>query len=228
MIRRIKSALLDLIFPVRCDGCGSEGGWFCEACAAKVQLQNAQVCPSCRCVSRGGRTCTNCQSSLAGLRVAASYLKNPELAHAVKTLKYKFSLPLARNLGGILTRAVHSTAYGGERVIVPVPLHPRRQRWRGFNQAEMLARAVAAEIDLPLENLLVRTRNTPHQSKLARAARLQNLTNAFAIAPEHSPQNKTVILVDDVASTGTTLLECARTLKKSGAKEVWGLVLARG
>jgi ComF family protein len=228
---QLKHFLLDLIFPIRCIGCGTEGSWFCETCTERVKLKTEQNCPVCWQVSPGGQTCGNCKNKtdLAGLRVAASYEANPELARAVKTLKYKFSDPLATNLGSLLVRAIQTKQnYPGERILVPVPLHPRRKNWRGFNQAELLARTAAEKLNLPVENILLRTKNTPQQARLSRTARLINLKDAFAIQPETNLQNKTVILIDDVASTGATLGECASALRKAGAKSVWGLVLARG
>ena len=167
-------------------------------------------------------------SPLDGLRVAGSYQKNPELAKAIQTLKYKFSDNLAKNLGEILSQSITQKDYSDERVVSFIPLHKKRLRWRGFNQAELLAKQVATNINLPLENLLVRTKNTSQQAKLSRAERLKNLEKAFSLSPCTSLENKTVILVDDVASTTSTLLEAAQVLKKNGAKEVWGLVLARG
>ncbi|MFH1546697.1 MAG: ComF family protein [Patescibacteria group bacterium] len=228
MLSRAKDFLLELVFPVRCVGCRTEGEWFCGVCAKKVRLNEKQFCPLCWQENFGGRLCENCEASLAGLRVAASYERNPELAEAVKTLKYKFSEPLARNLGELLARAVAQKSYASERVVSFIPLHKKRQRWRGFNQAELLARFVAANLGLPLAELLVRTKNTSQQAKLSREERLQNLRDAFALRPDSAVAGKTVILVDDIASTGSTLLEAAKILRSGGAREVWGLVLARG
>lgn len=228
MLSRAKNFLLEIIFPIRCVGCGEEGDWFCENCARKVQLNPQQFCPVCWQANLGGRICERCASPLDGLRVAASYQKNPELAHAIQALKYKFSEPLAANLAAVLARSIRSKNYQAERIIISIPLHKKRLRWRGFNQAELLARFVSQELNLPLERGLIRIKNTPQQAKLSRNERIQNLANAFALAPDFSPLGKTILLVDDVASTGTTLVEAAKILKQNGAREVWGLVLARG
>ncbi|MFH1546721.1 MAG: ComF family protein [Patescibacteria group bacterium] len=228
MFSKFKNSLLEIIFPVRCVGCGEEGEWFCGNCVRKIQLNEKQFCPVCWRENFGGKVCDRCESPLAGIRVAASYEKNPELARAVKTLKYKFSENLADNLAAILARSISSKNYTNERVVSFVPLHKKRLKWRGFNQAELLAQKVSANLSLPLENLLVRSKNTPQQAKLNRAERLQNLKNAFEVSPKFSVVDKTVILVDDISSTGSTLVECAKVLKKAGVGEVWGLVLARG
>ena len=228
MLSKFKNFFLEMIFTVRCVGCGEEGEWFCGNCVRKIQLNQKQFCPICWRENFGGKVCDRCESSLAGIRVAASYEKNPELARAVKTLKYKFSKNLAENLAMILARSVSQKNYTSERVVSFVPLHKKRLKWRGFNQAELLAKKVSMNLNLPLENFLIRTKNTPQQVKLSRKERLQNLKNAFEVSLEFSVVNKTVILVDDISSTSSTLVECAKVLKKAGAKEVWGLVLARG
>jgi len=230
IFKRCCDFVIDLIFPIRCVSCRREGEWFCSSCAAKVSLSQKQFCPVCWNFNLGGKVCENCKTKtpLAGLRVAASYAENPTLASAVKTLKYKFSKPLARNLAGILTRAITQKDYAEERIITAIPLHAKRLRYRGFNQAELLAREVSQNLQLPYEDLLIRNRNTLQQAKLSREKRLQNLRDAFSLASSINLQNKTVILVDDIASTATTLSEAAKVLRAAGAKEVWGLVIARG
>ena len=228
MLLSLKKFCFDLIFPVRCIGCGLEGELLCEECLGRVQLNKEQFCPVCWQPSLGGKVCGSCDSPLAGLRVAASYERNPELAKAVRTLKYKFSEDLAGKLAQILVRSIQQKSYVGERVITPVPLHRKRERWRGFNQAELLATAVAEKLNLPLEHLLIRAKNTSQQAKLSKQERLKNIGGAFVLAPEIVMKDRTVILVDDIASTGSTLIECAKVLKKNGAKKIWGLVLARG
>jgi len=228
MFLRIKNLFFETLFPVRCVSCAQEGEWFCGDCASKVELNQKQFCPTCWEESLGGKTCSHCTSHLDGLRVAASYERNPELAKVVKNLKYKFSKNLAENLSKVLLKAFSQKNYENERVVSFVPLHKKRLRWRGFNQAELLASSVAKNLNLPLENLLVRDKNTEPQAKLSREERLQNLKDAFGLAPNFEAKGKTVILIDDIASTSTTLTEAAKVLKKGGAGEVWGLVLARG
>jgi len=116
-----------------------------------------------------------------------------------------------------------------QNLIVPVPLHKKRQRWRGFNQAEVLAKNFvehysSMQLD---EDSLQRTRHTKAQAKLYGAARKQNLKNSFQWRNENLG-GRNVIIIDDVTTTGATLEECARVLKKAGAGEVWGLVVAKG
>lgn len=113
-------------------------------------------------------------------------------------------------------------------LLVPVPLHPKRLQERGYNQSELLAKEVSYKTGIPCVPLLKRTRDTPHQTGLNRAQRLQNLENAFAVAPGHSVAGKRIILVDDVFTTGTTMLQCARVLHQQGAVCITGITLASG
>jgi len=228
VLAKFKNFLLEIIFPVRCVGCDTEGEWFCKNCVAKIIPNEKQFCPICWSENGGGKICERCSSPLDGLRVAASYRENPELARAITTLKYKFSEPLAANLAKIIVQSITAKNYSTERVVSFIPLHKKRSRWRGFNQAKLLSKFVAPKLNLPLEGSLIRIKNTSQQAKLNRTERIQNLENAFELAPNFIAKDKTILLVDDVASTGTTLIEAAKILKKNGAKEVWGLVLARG
>jgi ComF family protein len=111
-------------------------------------------------------------------------------------------------------------------VVVPVPLHNKRMRERGFNQAELVGQQVGKLAGLKLEKLLIKVKETEQQVGKNRKERLENLKNAFKIS-NYSNLPKNVLLVDDVWTTGTTLSECAKVLKQAGVKKVWGLVVAR-
>jgi len=126
----------------------------------------------------------------------------------------------------IISKADHPQLFLHPWVIVPVPLHPSRQKWRGFNQAEVIAERLAAAWGWKYENrLLVRYKKTAPQMKLAGDIRRRNLSQAFSITKKTVPEY--VLLIDDVATTCSTLNECAKVLKKAGVKSVWGLTLAQ-
>lgn len=115
--------------------------------------------------------------------------------------------------------------------LVPVPLHPKRLRERGYNQSLLLARVIAEAWALPVAtDWLVRTVNTPHQTGLAKSARKDNVAHAFAVPPKtvETVKGKDILLVDDVITTGSTLLACARTLHQAGAGEIYSMTLAAG
>jgi len=165
----------------------------------------------------------------------ASYYHDTLLPCAIHNYKYRFLSALANPLARFLQSALEKTSLPLPDIIIPVPLHRKRLKFRGFNQSELLARELASlltpGIDLPLESdVLLRIRATTPQIKTgSREERLHNLRDAFAIHENkvHHVAGKSVWLIDDVATTGTTLSECANTLKKNGARSVFGIVLAR-
>jgi ComF family protein len=146
---------------------------------------------------------------------------------AVRVFKYEKKVVLARTLGRLLTETAAGLRLQAE-VIIPVPLHPSRLRERGFNQSLLLADRLARQADVPLQYTnLVRVRQTPAQTELRRAARAKNLRRAFAVSRPDDVAGRRILLVDDVYTTGTTVNECAKALRKAGAADVTVLTLAR-
>ena len=144
---------------------------------------------------------------------------------AVHALKYRNLRAAAPTLGRLMAGWVESNPISGQ-ALVPVPLHRRRLRERGYNQSELLAREVAKERALPvLDGILVRTRDTPPQVSLSYDDRVKNVEGSFECRADVS--GRSLILVDDVVTTGSTLFACAAALKAGGAVAVWGLALAR-
>ena len=131
-------------------------------------------------------------------------------------------LDLGREMAGL-----HRAELTGLEVVVPVPLHWLRRLGRGFNQAEEIARGLAAELGLPVVAALRRRRPTPHQSRLTRAARLRNLVAAFHVRRPATIRGRRVLLVDDVATTGSTIEASAAVLRAAGAAEVTALTAGR-
>jgi competence protein ComFC len=114
-------------------------------------------------------------------------------------------------------------------IICPVPLHKKRLRWRGFNHTEEIAKVLSAVLSIPTySDILVRTKNTPAQITLTKEKRLQNMQGAFQAQNKEIIQGKKVLLLDDVFTTGATLTQAASALKKAGASQVFGVVVARG
>ena len=136
---------------------------------------------------------------------------------------------MAEVLGKLLITTARPFCAGVDIVVVPVPLHRRRLWDRGFNQAELLARVVAQELAYPLVAPLTRRVPTRPQFNLSRRDRRANIAGAFAMKPRGREQinHKIVLLVDDIVTTGATMNECAKILKQNGAREIWGLVLAK-
>lgn len=155
------------------------------------------------------------------------------LQAAIHQFKYQFlevlSLPLGRFLIEQLEKDRLATGIlSGQPLLLPVPLHPRRENWRGFNQSVLLARdLVRLRPTLTMGTGLTRTRDTSPQMKLDREARLHNVNHAFEYRG-HDLLGQTIVLIDDVCTTGATLLACATALKKANPKAIYAAVLAHG
>lgn len=231
---------LDLAFPRQCLGCGKWGKYLCASCAKdEIEYFADQVCPYCELLSPYGFTHPRCekQYGLDGLFVLAHYHQLiPKITHEVKYQGYFAILPEVAEL--IAQHYHHKFNF---QYFVPVPLSKKRERERGFNQAEKLALSLQSTV-YPLQQaqirnnksvvkLLIRTRDTRPQFDLKMDERKNNVKDAFALNPNLLAINLkpySFCLIDDVATTGATLFECAKVLKKSGAKNVYAITIARG
>lgn len=225
--------MLDCVFPVACVGCSAPDTWLCDACAQHRQILRP-TCIGCGIPTLHGVTCGQCHSGVAlrGL-VAVGPYRDPTLQSAVHALKFEgvrdLAVPLATLLTATVQSALASTLH--QFTIVPLPLHPRRERWRGFNQSMLLATAVATRLNLPLNTLLVRTRFSAPQSSIDTShstARRENVAGVFRFTDQEKRAPADCLLIDDVVTTGATLEAAARVLYDHGALHVWGAVLCRG
>ena len=225
------SAWVDLVFPPPCAGCGRRGSQFCARCVAAVRPLRPPWCVSCGRSILAGNLCADCRLDplpLASLR-SAGYHTGP-LRRAVHCLKYRGRKGSGRVLADLLERPAGELdprwPEGERPLVVPIPLHPFREWERGYNQAALLARPLAAALGLPYApGALRRLRPTASQVGLDRRRRRENVRGAFAAAPVLC--GRAVLLVDDVATTGSTLGSAAGTCLEGGAIGVWALTLAR-
>ena len=233
--RLILDPVLAVVFPSRCPACASvlespRRGPLCEACWAGLPRHRG---PCCRCgvaLVPGGTTCGRCRRGLSPFSAGASLGPyEGTLRVAVHELKYRSRRRVAGRmseamLGDPSVRAV----LAGASVLVPVPLHPRRKRKRGFNQSELLAQELARRAGIAIAaDALVRRKDTPPQTGLSAAARRANVSGAFAVRRRPQVAGRAVVLVDDVLTTGATVSACARALQAAGAREVRLLTVAR-
>ncbi len=222
-------AVIDFVLPPRCAGCRRAGQRFCPTCQSQLSLLAAPVCAWCGYpVAARDAACVNCQgrsrSALAGIRSAA-FFEGP-LQNALHQLKYRRDVILADSLARLLTQTWAAAGQPGD-LIIPVPLSAQRLRERGYNQAGLLARGFAELSGLPAAPAaLSKTRHTVSQVGLTAQQRLGNVQAAFMADPRPVVQ-RAVILVDDVCTTGATLIAGAEALMAAGARSVWGLTLAR-
>lgn len=226
--------MLDCLFPVRCILCQKEDFWICHKCLSSIKKFGDQICPVCqKLTTPDGKVCINCKrnNSLDGLLVATDY-RDPLISKAIHFFKYRFIEDLHIPLANLIVKNLQSAEIPLPDLIIPIPLHAKRLRWRGFNQAVLLGKIVSEKLAEPYEipmdvEILKRTRYTKPQMKIMRRSdRQKNILGAFRIYNSNAIKNKIILLIDDVSTTGFTIFECAKVLKKAGAKEVYAAVVA--
>jgi len=222
---------LDLLFPPRCAGCGKSGSIVCAACLRQCVPVTPPFCLRCGTALPSPGLCRRCKMDppgLSGLR--AAYVYQGTLRSCIHALKYDGNKRLAGPLGGLLAQAYHTFGLRAD-MLVPVPLHSERQQMRGYNHARLLAEVCAASVGVPSrDDVLARCRATAAQADLTASERRQNVAGAFRCAPAWATGTLygcSIVLIDDVYTTGATVEACAAPLFAAGAAAVWALVLAR-
>ena len=237
--------LVDWLYPPRCRACakifyGRDAEFFCPPCWEKIRLVTRPLCTLCGRpfpdASSGDHVCGGCLARPPHFKRAWAWACYPReeaeehpLRQAVQKFKYGRKVSLGKALGRLMARGCGEFLSDcAADVIIPVPLHPRRLRWRGFNQALLLGRQLSRAYRIPADPFtLRRIKETPPQTQLNEEERRRNVRGAFALAPDRSVEGKKVLLVDDVYTSGATVNECSRTLWRAGAEEVCVVTLAR-
>lgn len=228
---------LDIIFPKYCINCRKRGDFICSRCFTYLSFDVEKICAVCNLASFNGFTHPRCKKkyTIDGVFSAISY-KGVAKKMIIK-FKYDPYLTGIKTVlsdlfyeGLIQKEEFHKILDSANAILVPIPLFHTRERKRGYNHAHILANELSKKLGLPVFKVLKRIRNTKTQFNLGREERRKNLKDAFAIVPEFKSQikGKQIFLVDDVFTTGSTLLSAGNVLKRSGAQSVWGLTLARG
>lgn len=227
-LSKFKEAALDLLFPKWCLGCGREGAYICHSCRRRLPEITPALCPVCGKSQIHGQLCPSCVSQrpeIDGIR--SPFRFEGLIRRAVHELKYRNLRAVATPLAELLNEYLAKNPMPGE-VLVPLPLHPKRLRERGYNQSYLLARELGKLVSLPLvSDCLFKQRPSPPQAETATVdERRGNVAGAFSCRDERL-KGKQVLLIDDVATSGATLSACAAALKAAGAGSVWGLTIAR-
>jgi ComF family protein len=213
-------ALLDILLPPACAGCGRFGVILCDACLGSLRPPSD---PGDRFVAADSGVVIGEQVTLA---VAAFAYEGP-LRKALQRVKYVGAARAAEALADASLPAMRMLlAITGPAALVPVPLHPARERERGFNQAALIGEALSRGASLPLRRLLARDRATTKQHRLDRAARLENLAGAFRVA-DGLKAPPVAIVVDDILTTSATMEACAAVLRAAGCERTYGFAVAR-
>ncbi len=226
LLKRTSLALLGIVLPEYCVVCKREGSYLCADCEFELSPLRRPYCFLCA-APRVPQLCDSCRRSAPAFdSVRAPYEFRGSARRIVHDLKYRgirIAVPyIARLLAAYLERNPYPVD-----VLCPVPLHPRRERSRGFNQSEFITRELGQLAGIPVEtDALRRTRNTPPQVSMeSPVARHRNIANAFECPAD--VQGRRYILIDDVVTTGSTMSDCAQALKDAGALNVWGIAFAR-
>lgn len=220
--------MLDLLFPRRCAGCGRAGEMLCPACLGQVQPVPQPVCTRCGRPTPAPGRCDACAAGrfhVSAIRAAAIYAE--PLSQAIHQFKYEGRPELHEPLGQLLAGYWQGRSVTVD-LVAAVPLHATRLAERGYNQCDLLAEVLCRAARLPLlrPGVLNRQRETQQQALLGPAERRANVQGAFHWTGPALGGCK-VLLVDDVATTGSTLEACAEALLAAGAGKVWALTVAR-
>jgi ComF family protein len=236
----IARAAIDLVYPRQCQVCGGvkhcdRFAFLCTPCFEQALWIQPPYCEKCGLPSSGridhAFTCPHCHDlSLHFDRASALVRFRGVVRHAIHALKYNHQDFWVKALHGWMAAGLEERGSREEvDLLLPVPLHPVRERERGFNQAFLLARELSRQWKVPVRRrALARTRLTETQTHFDREERMANLRGAFEVRSPDLVRGRRVMLVDDVLTTGSTASECARALRKAGATSILVFTLARG
>lgn len=223
-------SFLDLLFPKKCFGCNKSGIFLCKACAGLLPRAK-NVCPYCGYFSFRGRTHPSCVKKLGIDGIYSVWDYSGIAKDLILSLKYRFAYALAKDLSLAFVDLLQKEKFNPRKILIsPVPLHKNRERWRGFNHARILCGKIAEKMSWDfVPCLITRTKSSQPQVGLRGDQRKKNVKGVFAM--NHAYQSlitshQSLIIFDDVFTTGSTLKEIAKILKKAGVKKVWGLTLA--
>lgn len=224
-LKKIGLKLLDLFLPIECVNCQTEGVYLCDVCFEKLKINNPE---DSKILSANLKT-----PNLDAVWIAGNY-EDPLLKKLIIKYKYNFLEPLHKPLSLFLKNFWKNYLLSSSQIIdknnfliIPIPLSKKRLKWRGFNQAELLAINFCSYFNYSLSLNLKKIKNRPPQVSLNEKEREKNLQSVFAFKDKRL-EEKNILLIDDVTTTGATLNEAAIILKKAGAKRVEALVLAKG
>lgn len=218
-------AVVDAIYPKTCAGCGMRGMWLCDLC--ELETLHFAIAGTChRCGERpfeGRCGCGDLPSVVDMARAFGAY--DGWVSAAVKRLKYDREPDRARHLAGFLEPLL--VEFGVIDALVPVPLHPRKERDRGFNQSRLIASSLSGATGIPIADLVLRTRHTVSQTALSGKQRRENVRDVFALNPIWHPRpHQRFVLIDDVRTTGATIGACATAISSAVPSRIGVLTVA--
>jgi len=230
-LRRISGGIKDYFFPKNCLNCSAEGGWLCESCSDSLFFINVRFCPFCGTATPLFHVCEKCRKTTGTQKVFSLFSYGDRLIQKmIKNFKYRYLQDIVQDLEPLYRKFIFKYKMLFEikpdSILIPVPLYWYKERERGFNQAEEIAKVIGKILDLPVRSDLVSKKVlTKNQADIKTEERFNNLKSAYK-ALKSIPKN--IILVDDVFTTGSTIREIASVLKSAGAENIQVITLARG
>lgn len=224
--------LLDIIFPKKCVSCQKFGAYICASCFATLSFDVKLLCVVCNRPSFDGLTHPICRNRYTIDGVFASVVYGRVMKRALYQFKYQpyvtdlAEVMIALFYEGLIQQEAYTSILNAPAVLVPIPLHPTKFRKRGYNHAALLARGLGEKLHIPTNDFVLRVRETKPQYGLTREERKENIKDAFAIKTDIA-KDQVIFLVDDLLTSGSTMHEAGKILKKNGFPQVYGLCLAR-
>ncbi|MEK7525970.1 MAG: phosphoribosyltransferase family protein [Patescibacteria group bacterium] len=212
--------------------CGKQGDYLCKECLLHSKKQ-WPCCPNCQKLSPLGQTHDNCKTKLGLDGLISVYCYGGVIKKAIFAVKYQYAYKLSDNIAAIVGQDLNNLDLFSSPVLIPVPLYRKRENLRGFNQTEEIGKRLASRLNWGFEkDIVMRIKHSKPQVGLSHQQRLRNISGEFAVNMEYLAsipelKSKTIIVFDDVWTTGATIKEVCKTLKENGFKKVWGLTIAR-
>lgn len=235
IIIKIKKIILDILFPPLCLGCKKllksdeeKHDFICNECQLDIVIHNSFFCPKCK--ARVPDTSKICHKNSGYLLAATTDYQNQAIKNLIWSFKYQGWQNISNFLKCLIEKYLDKLQFNFKNyVLVPIPLHKYRQKERGFNQSEIIAKNVAEKLNLKIIlNCLVRTQDTKSQAETKNIKqREENIKNCFIIENPSLIEKKNIILVDDVHTSGSTISEAARQLRSAGAHKIIAFVIAK-
>ncbi len=228
-ITEIKESLLEIFFPSLCVSCEKyiSSGFICQKCFALIELNKTLFCPICQ--ARLPENKKICHKQSAYLLGPAANYDNPAIQNLIHYFKYKGLKDISHILGGLMINYInYLNIKNSKYLIIPIPLHRIKERKRGFNQSELLAKIISEKFGFEISENLKRIKNNKPQVEMKGIEKRKiNIAGCFSLENPEEIKNKNVIILDDVFTSGATIEEAARILKNAGAKKILALVIAR-
>lgn len=225
LLMKIIDSILSLIYPRRCISCneilsiGQE--WLCDKCAPGFEKTEHRRCKICGRIVYHNGNCRTCNSNKLYFDNGYSVFEyKGNVRNGIRNFKYKGLYSYGRYFGKIMSDYAKCNMDIKFDYVTAVPLHRKRLSDRGYNQSKILAKFVAKSINVEYKDLLIRKVNTIPLNSLGRKERMENIKGAFAINPNVSVENKYILIIDDIYTTGSTINECCKVLKKNHAAMV--------